>query len=193
MGMGIRGFFEAWSGSYERTFSIPFLRWLERSEREKASAALVVGGKRVLDLGCGYGKYSGLWKAGGAALAVGIDFSPGMVARAKARSPDCHFLVGDASRTPFKDGSFDAVTCMGVANYYRDPGPLLGEMRRLGREFLLTFPQRSLLGRLYSFISGVDIHLREKGEVAEICGPYFRDLVIEECAWGLTLVVRGER
>lgn len=191
--MGIRGFFEAWSGSYERTFSIPFLRWLERSEREKAAAALEVEGKRVLDLGCGYGKYSGLWGARGAALAVGLDFSPGMAARARARHPDCHFLVGDASRTPFKDGAFDAITCMGVANYYRDPAPLLGEMRRLGREFLLTFPQRSLLGRLYSFISGVDIYLRERGEAVELCRPYFRDLTIEECAWGLTLVVRGER
>lgn len=191
--MGIRGYFEAWSGSYERTFSIPLLRWLERSEREKASALLEVEGKRVLDLGCGYGKYSGLWGARGAALAVGIDFSPGMVARARARSPDCHFLVGDASRTPFKDGAFDAVTCMGVANYYRDPGPLLGEMRRLGREFILTFPQRSLLGRLYSLVSRVDIHLRDREEAAEICGPFFRVLGTEECAAGLTLVVRGER
>lgn len=191
--MGIRGYFEAWSGSYERTFSLPFLRWLERSERETASALLEVGGKRVLDLGCGYGKYSGLWKARNAVLAVGIDFSPGMVARARARHPDCRFLVGDASRTPFKDGAFDAVTCMGVANYYRDPGPLLGEMRRVGREFLLTFPQRSLLGRLYSLISKVDIHLTEKREAEEICGPFFRVLGTEACAWGLTLVVKGER
>lgn len=191
MGMGIREFFEAWSSSYERAFSIPLLGRLERSEREKAAAALAVEGKRVLDIGCGYGKFSGLWRARNAALAVGLDFSPGMVARARARCRDCHFLVGDASRTPFKDGTFDAVTCMGVMNYYPNPGTIFREMRRVGREFLLTFPQRSLLGRLYSLVSGVEIFLRDKEEAAELCRPYFRDLTIEECAWGLTLVVKG--
>src|SRR5258708_3188110 len=53
---------------------------------------LIPPGRRVLELGCGRGD---LLAAVQPSYGVGVDFSPTSIARARARHPDLHFVVGD--------------------------------------------------------------------------------------------------
>jgi SAM-dependent methyltransferase len=72
-----------------------------------------VGGRRVLDAGCGTG-YLSRQLAGRGAIVTGIDISPRMIAIACEASPDLDLRVDSCTtlRT-VDDGAFDAV----VANY----------------------------------------------------------------------------
>lgn len=66
----------------------------------------IPAGLRVLEIGSGLGD---LLDAVKPSFGVGIDFSPKMVAQARRRHPDLHFVVGDAADLPVKGGTFDAI------------------------------------------------------------------------------------
>jgi ubiquinone/menaquinone biosynthesis C-methylase UbiE len=66
---------------------------------------------RPLDIGTGTGRgAAALVKRFPEAEVTGIDVSPGMIEEARRRVPGVSFHVGDASRLPFADESFDLVT-----------------------------------------------------------------------------------
>lgn len=93
-------------------------------------------GTRVLDVGCGTGLLLARYAAAGCAV-HGIDLSPRMLARARARLGNTACLLqGDASRLPFTERSFDLVTaCMAlheVRPEVRDG--MLAEMARVVRD-----------------------------------------------------------
>ncbi len=89
-------------------------------------------GERVLDLAAGTGT-SSLPFAEAGAVVVPCDFSQGMLAVGKAARPGLPFTAGDATRLPFADASFDAVTIsFGLRNVV-DPDAALVEMRRVTR------------------------------------------------------------
>lgn len=70
---------------------------------------LIPSGKRVLEMGCGKGD---LLSALEPSHGVGIDFSPTMVAKAKARHPHLSFVCGDVERPQtFEEleGTFDYI------------------------------------------------------------------------------------
>lgn len=79
---------------------------------EWGGPALVLG-KRVLDLGCGDGRFA-LGVASFAASVDGLDPDEQGIAAAKkaarkARVRNAHFAVGAAQRLPHPDGAFDVV------------------------------------------------------------------------------------
>jgi demethylmenaquinone methyltransferase/2-methoxy-6-polyprenyl-1,4-benzoquinol methylase len=87
---------------------------------------------RVLDLAAGTGTSSGPLADAGVEV-VPCDFSYGMLAVGKRRRPDLGFVAGDATRLPFADASFDAVTIsFGLRNVVDTPGALR-EMLRVTR------------------------------------------------------------
>src|SRR5512144_390426 len=62
-------------------------------------AATVAAGKRVLDVACGPGYATAAAAARGARVR-GLDFSPAMLAIARARHPHLEFAQGDAEALP---------------------------------------------------------------------------------------------
>jgi demethylmenaquinone methyltransferase/2-methoxy-6-polyprenyl-1,4-benzoquinol methylase len=89
-------------------------------------------GQRVLDLAAGTGTSSEPFEAAGAHV-VPCDFSLGMLQVGKARRSDLAFTAGDATRLPFADASFDAVTIsFGLRNVV-DTDAALREMLRVTR------------------------------------------------------------
>ena len=89
-------------------------------------------GDRVLDLAAGTGTSSEPFAAAGVDV-VPCDFSVGMLREGKRRRPDLPFTAGDATRLPFADAAFDAVTIsFGLRNVV-DTGAALREMLRVTR------------------------------------------------------------
>lgn len=69
-------------------------------------------GASVLDIGCGTGQQTVLFTTAGTDV-VGIDISAGLVRVANKKLGQHICMVSDACRLPFRDGSFDAVSCAG--------------------------------------------------------------------------------
>jgi demethylmenaquinone methyltransferase/2-methoxy-6-polyprenyl-1,4-benzoquinol methylase len=79
--------------------------------REAVRRAFVPPGGRALDVACGTGDLSlEVQRQVAGAQAVGIDFTPEMLARASSRSEgrDVTWVLADALRLPFADSSFHA-------------------------------------------------------------------------------------
>jgi demethylmenaquinone methyltransferase/2-methoxy-6-polyprenyl-1,4-benzoquinol methylase len=89
-------------------------------------------GEKVLDLAAGTGTSSEPFAARGAVV-VPCDFSLGMLKVGKLARPALAFTAGDATRLPFADDVFDAVTIsFGLRNIV-DPLAGLREMLRVTR------------------------------------------------------------
>ena len=89
----------------------------------------------VLDLGCGTGRHA-LRLAAAGAVVTALDFSPGMLAlaRAKPGAERVTFRVHDlAAPLLFADASFDRVVCGLVVDHIADLDGLFREMRRVCR------------------------------------------------------------
>ncbi|GAA2173866.1 class I SAM-dependent methyltransferase [Agrococcus versicolor] len=86
-------------------------------------------GRRVADLGCGTGTLSALLATEGRHLVHGVDLSPEMVRRARAKSvqvlPQPIFTVADAADPPLPTAMFDAVLSRHVLWAMPDPSAAL--------------------------------------------------------------------
>ena len=88
---------------------------------------------RVADLGAGTGTLSLLLADAGHRV-DGVDFSPEMVARARAKSgprDDVTFVVADAADPPLERASYDVVLCRHVLWALPDPAAALRAWERL--------------------------------------------------------------
>jgi len=94
--------------------------------------ARVRAGMRVLDLACGPGVVAAVAAERGA-LPVGLDFSPAMIALARAGHTGIRFEQGDAEALPFADASFDAVVANFGVHHVPEPIRALREAHRVLR------------------------------------------------------------
>lgn len=98
-------------------------------------------GRDVLEVGCGTGLLLRRM-AGFARSARGVNLSPGMLERARARGLDV--TEASATRLPFADASFDVVCSFKVLAHVRDIHGALAEMARVTR------PGGHVLAELYN-------------------------------------------
>jgi demethylmenaquinone methyltransferase/2-methoxy-6-polyprenyl-1,4-benzoquinol methylase len=85
--------------------------------RRQAAEAVVRPGDRVLDAACGTGDLAVADRNAGAQAVVGVDFSPGMLDRARRKEPGIEWLQADLLDLPFESASFDAATVgFGIRN-----------------------------------------------------------------------------
>jgi SAM-dependent methyltransferase len=68
----------------------------------------------ILDYGCGYGRVLGKLFEEGYEHLIGLDFSPAMIATARAQYPDIVFEVVESSTIPLPDASVDGVLLFSV-------------------------------------------------------------------------------
>ena len=126
--------------------------WCPEGLRE-ADARLLgpVGGRQVLEIGCGAAACA-RWLATEGATAVAADLSAGMLRHAVAAAGRCGIQVplvqADATALPFTDGAFDIVcTAFGAVPFVVDSARLMREVFRVLRPggrwvFSVTHPMR---------------------------------------------------
>jgi SAM-dependent methyltransferase len=68
----------------------------------------------ILDYGCGYGRVLGELFNEGYENLIGLDFSPAMIAAARAQYPEITFEVVESSTIPLPDASVDGVLLFSV-------------------------------------------------------------------------------
>lgn len=90
-------------------------------------------GKRVLDLGCGYGWHCLYAAAHGAALVLGVDLSEKMLAVAREKSADLPITYRCAAMEDVRepDGSFDVILSSLAFHYVADYPALVQECFRM--------------------------------------------------------------
>lgn len=76
----------------------------------------LVSGEKVLDLGCGNGRFFELCQDKKADY-TGVDPSEKLIAIAKKKYPDGNFLAADALRLPFADNYFDKIYSIAVLHH----------------------------------------------------------------------------
>ncbi len=151
----VAAMFDAIAGRYDLANDVLSLGQDRRWRTATVEAVGARPGEVVLDLAAGTGTSSEPFDAAGVHV-VPCDFSVGMLEVGKRRRPDLAFTAGDATRLPFADGSFDAVTIsFGLRNVV-DTAAGLAEMLRVtrpgGRVVITEFsdPVREPLRTIYS-------------------------------------------
>jgi ubiquinone/menaquinone biosynthesis C-methylase UbiE len=135
------------------------------------------GCRRILDAGCGDGRYTRhiLKRADPDALIAAFDLSWRMLIRARRRlkSPRVRHVTADLTRLPYPDGYFDAVVCGWVLEHLPDPGPGLRELSRVlqpGGKMLLMTTEDTFTGAMCSSLW----HCRtyNRAELSRACVEY---------------------
>ena len=148
-----------------RTKSAYALQWnrfrIVRPEEDRATFRNRTGlnpanlaGARVLDGGCGMGRYLRVAAEGGARV-VGMDLSGAVFAARDLTREFANVSVvqGDLLRTPFAEGSFDHIYSLGVLDHTPDPRAAFLSLARLlkpgGRIVVWVYPkERPALERI---------------------------------------------
>jgi ubiquinone/menaquinone biosynthesis C-methylase UbiE len=158
----VRSHFRATAGEFDAIYSGEkgamgrwldrLLRWdmYERFRRTVAECTPVGGASlpRVLDVGCGSGRFSVAVAKAGVREVLGLDFAPSMldIARQLAERQGvgdrCRFEAGDFMERKFAE-PFDIALAIGLFDYVADCAPFLRKMRRVSRvKVVATFPRR---------------------------------------------------
>ena len=102
---------------------------------------------KVLDIGCGPGYLAAFVKPN-AHWYWGIDISPEAIRQAQILFPESHFLTGDVESEPlpYGDNEFDTVVVSEVFEHLEDHAPLIKEVRRVTKEFVVVTTPISMGG-----------------------------------------------
>jgi ubiquinone/menaquinone biosynthesis C-methylase UbiE len=119
--------------------------------------------RRILDVGCGTGRYTSLMSDRTGRPVHGLDMAAGMLEGARRRAEeagtDLRLVRGDAACLPFRDGSFDAATLFLVVHHVEDLAALAGELRRVlspgGRALVQTRSHEEIEGSYIALFPGV--------------------------------------
>jgi SAM-dependent methyltransferase len=118
--------------SYDAWFDGPWGRYASEVEANAVLAAAgALAGRRVLDVGCGTGRFT-LRLAQSAAMIVGVEPDAGMLPLAARRIPGL-VVRADGLSLPFPAASFDVAVAVTVCEFASDPAELTGELARVTR------------------------------------------------------------
>lgn len=139
----VASMFDDVAANYDLTNDVLSLGQDRRWRKEVAKAVDARPAQKVLDLAAGTGTSSPFTATG--AYVVPCDFSLGMLREGKKRHPWLPLTAGDATRLPFRDDVFDAVTISFGLRNVQDTDAALRELYRVtkpgGRVVICEFSQ----------------------------------------------------
>ena len=129
----------------------------------------------VLDVGCGNGWALRMLLDRGAGQGIGVDVSPGMIARARAASPTdtTRFEVAPAAQLPLQDGEVSHVLSVEALYYTPDPAQTLTEWARVTRAggqlvIMIDLFAENPVGQVWVDVLDVDAHLLSTTQLIEM-------------------------
>nr|WP_223185499.1 demethylmenaquinone methyltransferase [Streptomyces sp. CBMA152] len=140
----VASMFDDVAANYDLTNDVLSLGQARLWRKEVAKAVDARPAQKILDLAAGTATSSLPFAATGAYV-VPCDFSIGMLKVGKARHPHLPLTAGDATKLPFKDDTFDAVTISFGLRNVQDTDAALRELFRVtrpgGRVVICEFSQ----------------------------------------------------
>ena len=166
----------------------PFARFVDNYWRGVVQKRLEINvgklapfaGKKILDVGCGSGRFCIAFAQNGAEKVIGVDFALAMIEIAEKLATEagvadkCEFVVGGFPEAITEDeGPFDASTANGFFDYIEDPVPIVTRMRELTRgKLILSFPKavewRVPVRRVRFWLKGTPLFLYREAQVKDI-------------------------
>ncbi|HEY7053110.1 MAG TPA: methyltransferase domain-containing protein [Mycobacterium sp.] len=132
-------------------------------------------GGTALDVGCGPGTITALLArvAGKGGLALGVDVSEPMLARAvrAGYGPQVGFMRADAQRLPLRDDTVDAVVSVAVVQLIPDPDAAIAEMARVlrpGGRLAVMVPTAGHPGPLFRLLPNPGAHFFGEDELGDL-------------------------
>jgi ubiquinone/menaquinone biosynthesis C-methylase UbiE len=108
-------------------YDLPLLQnWVYRPAQNEVIAALKhSGARKVADIACGTGILADrISREIRPDDIYGVDMSDGMLAQARARSPEVKWRKAPAEHLPFEDGALDAVVTTSAFHFFDQPAAL---------------------------------------------------------------------
>ncbi|MGB7207230.1 MAG: methyltransferase domain-containing protein [Pyrinomonadaceae bacterium] len=139
-----------------------------------------LAGKKILDVGCGSGRFCIAFAKAGAGRVVGVDFAKLMIdialelAKEEGVADRCEFRVGAfPDIVDDKEAPFDASTANGFFDYIEHPLPIIVKMRELTKgKLILSFPKaiewRVPVRRVRFWIKGTPLFLYKESQVKKM-------------------------
>jgi 2-polyprenyl-3-methyl-5-hydroxy-6-metoxy-1,4-benzoquinol methylase len=140
---------------------------------------LPLNGKRILDVGCGSGRYGIELARRGADRIIGIDLSGEMLglanrlAEQNSVAEQCQFVQTDVLEFQ-PDAPVDAAIANGFFDYVREPGPVLFHLKSITRNRIIaTFPAkwalRTIPRKLWLNANGCPVYFYTESAIRELC------------------------
>jgi len=189
---------------YENWFNRPVGRYAQRAEKRLIGRFLQVKpGMRILDVGCGTGRFTADFLKQGAKV-YGLDSSPEMVEYAGRIHRGAEFIVGEAEALPYSENHFDAVVTITALEFVADPLKALIEIRRVLKPngtLLVGILNRNNSWNVYRRLRGLlgdpiwsRTHFFSGGELRGLLDKAgFADIVSESALLGAFILFRGRK
>jgi SAM-dependent methyltransferase len=123
-----------------------------------------LAGKRIVDLGCGFGWFARWARSEGAAHVLGLDLSENMLARARAETADAaiDYAIADLDTLTLPEAAFDLAYSSLAFHYVADFARLIGMIHRALRPggalvFTIEHPMR-MAPRRPDFVTDAEGH-----------------------------------
>ncbi len=133
----------------------------------------ISGNSKILDMGCGTGNYArALYKT--TKNIIGLDFSFGMLAQAKAKYPEEPIFQGDVTDLPFESETFDGTFAIQVLHHIKEKERFLREAHRILRKqahialHACSHEQMRVYWFYHYFPKGLEVDLARMPDVIEI-------------------------
>jgi len=162
-------------------------RLTDRLHQEAVVSLLNKGGvvgKKILDLGCGTGRFSRLFSSMGGRV-VSVDVSREMLLQARKQRSAEVYVEGTILSLPFKENAFDLTVSINVLNHLFSYEQAIGEICRVSKKIILGLPNKHsllLLAYPYRILKGWGTeYSRFTAKKYEIdSGPYSRYFSLSE-------------
>jgi SAM-dependent methyltransferase len=125
----VREGYEAWAPSYEATV----LDLMDLNVAARLATVQWATHAEALDLACGTGRMGAWLRAQGVGEVDGVDVTPGMLDRARARGVYRRLMLGEVTSVDLPDAGYGLVTQSLADEHLPDLGPLYREAARLAR------------------------------------------------------------
>ena len=124
--------FNNWAGKYDRSLLQRFLFQKTHDELYKVIKSLLKDYARLLDIACGTGIFANKVQNYNCLMDIhGCDLSPKMIVQARRKNQAITWQTTPADSTPYKNDTFDIVTCTTAFHHFPNQQKAIKEMYRV--------------------------------------------------------------